>query len=399
MAGQPLQRLESWLDAGQVSRAEKLALAWGFAVALDEGGGAEDVPSAGPPARLLRRLPLGRGSYLRIVSAAARAYAQLGAMAGDSQPMREVRRTTWTACFGDSLHQVPQLERVIRDHDVLILGETGTGKEGIAQVIRQGTLGGEDGDPAPFAAVNAAAVPETLIESELFGHVKGAFTGASAARGGRIKTAHGGCFFLDEVGDLRTTTQVKLLRVMETNEVQPLGSDSSQDADVRWVAATHRDLAAMVEQDDFRRDLFQRLAGTVLRLPPLRERPEDIPAIGRSFLERYLGETQLPHLANISRWLEGAEARRHDWAGNIRELQNALRNQLLGLPPGLLGEVTRAQPPPDWVPPSIAGNRASLDEVRGWYVRRVLASVEGNLSAAARVLEVDRVTARRIARA
>lgn len=218
--------------------------------------------------------------------AAGRCYRALAAVLGGSKRMNRVRRDTWAACFGDSLRSALDLERVIRDHDVLLFGETGTGKEAIARAIQLATPGGTDGAPAPMAAINAAAVPLTLVESALFGHIKGAFTGAQETRTGRLRTASGGSFFLDEVGDLPSTTQVKLLRVMETNEVFPLGSDSPETIDVRYIAATHKDLEAMVECKEFRRDLFQRMAGNVIRMPPLRDRPEDMIEIGTAFVAR-----------------------------------------------------------------------------------------------------------------
>jgi DNA-binding NtrC family response regulator len=292
------------------------------------------------------------------------------------------------------------LGKVIEDHDVLILGETGTGKEAIAYALQEGAIGPEDGTAAPRSALNAAAVPETLVESELFGHVKGAFTGASETRKGRIRSAHRGCFFLDEVGDLMPTTQVKLLRVMETNEVHPLGSDEGHEAVCRYVAATHRDLERMVEEGDYRRDLYQRLAGNVIRLPPLRDRPEDIPEIGRDFVQRFLPEGQLPETrTRLFDWLESREAQRHSWPGNVRGLQNALRNLLLGLPAGIDGTLAPlAETDSEALPVAMRECVATLTDVEDWYLARVLEHTGNNLAQTARILGVDRTTVRRRAR-
>ena len=313
--------------------------------------------------------------------------------------MRRVRRDTWAACFGESLYHALVLEAVVRDHDVLILGETGTGKETVAEAIVAGTPGDASGSPCPRAALNAAAVPDTLIESELFGHVRGAFTGAQGSRAGRIRSAADGCFFLDEIGDLTDTAQAKLLRVMETDEVTPLGSDKPERADVRYVAATHQDLAAMVDAGSFRRDLYQRLAGNVIQLPPLRQRPEDIVDIGLAFVARYVAdEGQALGLDHLRPWLESAEARAYPWPGNVRELQNALRNVMLGLPPALTAE-PRSSPTAAPLPPALVDGSWPLAQVERWYIDRVVQRSAGNLSEAARFLGVDRSTlARRLRR-
>jgi transcriptional regulator with GAF, ATPase, and Fis domain len=347
--------------------------------------------------RLARRLPRPRSAYLRVAMAAGRCHRALTAMSGGSAAMQRVRRETWAACFGESLYHALLLESVIRDQDVLVLGETGTGKESIAIAIQEGTPGPADGRPAARATLNAAAVPETLVESELFGHAKGAFTGAIAGRVGRIRSAAHGCFFLDEIGDLRSTAQVKLLRVMETDEVSPLGSEAVYDADVRYVCATHRDLAGMVRAGEFRHDLYQRVAGHVITLPPLRERPEDIVDIGLDFARGYLSEAHGElGLTRVRRWLESSEAQRHNWPGNVRELLNALRSVMLGLDPGI-GKASApiAEAPGAALPPALRDGTASLRQAGDWYARRVVARLNGNLSQAARILGVDRATLRR----
>jgi transcriptional regulator with PAS, ATPase and Fis domain len=245
-----------------------------------------------------------------------------------------------------------------------------------------------------MAAINAATVPETLVESALFGHVKGAFTGAQDTRAGRLRIAHGGSFFLDEVGDLPSHTQIKLLRVMETNEVYPLGSDSPETVDVRYIAATHKDLEQMVEAREFRRDLFQRLAGNVIRIPPLRERPDDMVEIGVGFVRDYLGEAAGSQLEHIEAWLHSEPARAYAWPGNVRELQNALRNLMLGLDPGI-GGTGAAETVDVSLPASVRDCEAPLESITDWYLQRVLEHCDGNFTLAAKVLEVDRSTVRR----
>tara|TARA_B100001750_G_scaffold41824_1_gene30493 strand:- start:253 stop:1530 length:1278 start_codon:yes stop_codon:yes gene_type:complete len=376
------------LEAGAVAEAERVLLAVGHADAL-----AERRAWPGLAKRVWAGLPRERTDYLRVVRAAARCTRALDRLVGESQAMRALRRDTWAACFGGSLRDALYLGRVIVDHDVLILGETGTGKEALAQAIQDGMPADADGD-APRASLNAAAIPETLVESALFGHTKGAFTGAERDRTGAIRQAHGGCLFLDEVGDLPRATQVKLLRVMETDVVQPLGADEPQEAHCRYVAATHLDLRAMVERGDFRRDLYERLAGHVLRVAPLRERREDIPELGRHFVRRYLAEGELPEVWDrVTTWLDRARRLPHSWPGNVRELQNMLRSVLLGLDP-TLDPVAPTVEGTD-LPTTIAENTATLREVEDWYLARVLAAQDGSAAAAARVLGIDRGTVRR----
>jgi len=377
-------------------RAKRAVLAVGHAQAcLGPSDAAGVLPATLLRDREWRRFPRPRAAYLRIAMAAGRCHRALSAMRGSSEAIARVRRETWSACFGESLHHALALENVIRDHDVLILGETGTGKESIAEAIQLATPGGDDLEPAPSAALNVAAIPETLIESELFGHVKGAFTGANETRRGRIRSAAGGCLFLDEIGDLGLSAQVKLLRVMETNQVTPVGADKPHGADARYVAATHQDLGEMVAQGRFRRDLLERLAGNVIHVPPLRERADDIAEIGMGFVTGH-GEkiAEVVDLGRIEAWLSGPVARGHSWPGNVRELQNALRNLMLGLD----ARLDEGSPPSSvsaeelGIPAGVRQGTATLRAVRDWYVRRVMVANAGNVSRAARALGVDRTT-------
>ncbi|HLU64866.1 MAG TPA: sigma 54-interacting transcriptional regulator, partial [Kofleriaceae bacterium] len=202
---------EAALRRGDPAHASDVALAVAHAQTQAGLEPARLLDEAVLPRSIARRLPHPRGDYVRVAAAAGRCERVLARVRGTSDAIQRARRSAWAACFGDSLRHLLELERVIRDHDLLLLGETGTGKELFAAAMQEGTPGGPDGGPAPRASINAAAIPETLVESELFGHVKGAFTGATDSRTGRLRSADGGCLFLDEVGDLPPHTQVKLL--------------------------------------------------------------------------------------------------------------------------------------------------------------------------------------------
>jgi len=206
---------------------------------------------------------------------------------------------------------------------VLIRGETGTGKELIARAIYQHS----DRANKPFIAVNCAAIPETLLESELFGHERGAFTGAQSQRIGRFEQAHGGTIFLDEIGDLHPNTQSKLLRVLQEKQIQRLGGDEVIPVDVRILAATHCDIETAIAEKDFREDLFYRLNGVTIPVPTLRERREDIPVLVNFFIQRdarSLG-VESPSIQSDAVALLGDQA----WPGNVRELENSVRQALL----------------------------------------------------------------------
>jgi PAS domain S-box-containing protein len=228
---------------------------------------------------------------------------------GKSEPMRQLFQV------------LPEAAR--SGATVLIRGESGTGKELVARAVHDLSPRHE----GPFVAVNCAAIPEALMESELFGHVRGAFTGADRDRQGRLAAAKGGTLFLDEVGDLPLGLQVKLLRALDRGEYAPLGSNKSQRADVRVVAATHRDLEEEMAQGRFRQDLYYRLNVVELRLPPLRDRREDIPLLADYFLERLAAERGEP----VRKVSQAAMARllEYSWPGNVRELQNALEHALV----------------------------------------------------------------------
>ena len=204
------------------------------------------------------------------------------------------------------------------DSNVLIQGESGTGKELVARALHNLSRRAK----APMISVNCAAIPETLIESELFGHEKGAFTGASAGRAGLVEAADGGTLFLDEIGELPLEAQARLLRVLQEGEIRRVGSVQSQKVDVRLIAATHRDLKTLAKTGQFREDLYYRLHVIALRLPPLRERGNDVLEIANAFLARQ-GERMNSRGMRFSRDAEQA-IRHYPWPGNVRELENAI---------------------------------------------------------------------------
>jgi nitrogen regulation protein NR(I) len=207
--------------------------------------------------------------------------------------------------------------------NVLIRGETGTGKELIARAIYQHS----DRAKAPFIAINCAAIPETLLESELFGHERGAFTGAELRRIGRFEQADHGTIFLDEIGDMTPGTQVKLMRVLQEKTVQRLGGKETISVDVRVIAATHRNLESAIVANQFREDLFYRLSVVVITLPPLRDRKEDIPQIVRYFLRKHAPELGVAEPSIHPDALDALCAQH--WPGNVRELENVVRKLLL----------------------------------------------------------------------
>jgi nitrogen regulation protein NR(I) len=210
-----------------------------------------------------------------------------------------------------------------RPVNVLIRGETGTGKELIARAVYQHS----DRSNEPFIAINCAAIPETLLESELFGHERGAFTGAEERRIGRFEQANHGTIFLDEIGDMTLGTQVKLMRVLQEKCLHRLGGKEPIIVDVRVVAATHRDLEAAIRQNQFREDLYYRLSVVVIPLPPLRDRREDIPELVRYFLRKYGPELGNAQPSIVPEALDFLQAQ--SWPGNVRELENVLRKALL----------------------------------------------------------------------
>lgn len=207
--------------------------------------------------------------------------------------------------------------------NVLLLGETGTGKELIARALHYNSSRQEK----PFVPINCSAIPENLLESELFGYIKGAFTGAVASKRGLFEEADGGTVFLDEIGDLSQQLQAKLLRVIDDHEIRPLGGVNSKKVDIRTIAATNRDIFRAVQEGTFREDLYYRINVVTIKLPPLRDRKEDIPILARHFLEKYSHE-----LGKTVKFIDDSALKLlmdYDWPGNVRELQNIIERGVL----------------------------------------------------------------------
>ncbi len=275
---------------------------------------------------------------------------------------------------------------------VLISGESGTGKELVARAIHYSSPRAS----APFVPVNCSAIPETLIESELFGYVKGAFTGANETRAGFFQTAEGGTIFLDEISATPLPTQVKLLRVLQEREVCMVGSTRTSKVDIRIVAATNKDLLALVKQDLFREDLYFRLNVISIALPPLRDRDDDVLSLMHHFARKFAREMgkREPHFSDQALQI----LRNYHWPGNVRELENVIQRLIVMTD-------TDAIEPADL--PSLmrfsalrgSGFDRTLAEVEVEYIRNVLASVDGNRTRAAQILGIDRKTLREKLRA
>jgi two-component system response regulator HydG len=316
------------------------------------------------------------------------------ALRRENQQLRDVVRERFSSArlLGESagMRRLRALiERVAAvPSPVLILGETGCGKELVARAIHA------DGPRAarPFVAVNCAALPESLLESELFGHARGAFTGATQARRGLFVEADGGTMFLDEIGDMPLPLQAKLLRVLQSGEIRPVGAEALRTVDVRCIAATHHDLDRLVETGSFREDLYFRLNVLRVRVPSLRERPDDIPLLVEHFLARSRGRVPGADVAGIrADALQALVA--HPWPGNVRELEN-LVERLVVVGSGQqvdLAAVQEALGPAharDWFA-GVLSDPVPLDELEDRYIAAVLDRVGGNKNRAAAILGID----------
>jgi len=322
------------------------------------------------------RVVLQRASYLANLEREHRELQQKGG------------QDVFEGLVGDS-PQIQDIFRMVRrvgssDVPVLITGESGTGKELVARAIHRHSAR----QAAPFVPINCGAIPETLLESELFGYERGAFTGASQQRKGRIESAQGGTLFLDEIGDIPLALQVKLLRFLQEHEIMRLGGKDAIDVDARILAATNVDLRKAINEGRFREDLYYRLCVVTVAVPALRDRPSDIPLLARTFLLRFSDELKKGLKGFTPQAVEALTA--HGWPGNVRELENRVKRAVVMAegryvtPENLELQITGS--------PDAATLKASRDHREKELVRLAMEKAEGNVTRAASYLGVSRPT-------
>jgi DNA-binding NtrC family response regulator len=324
-----------------------------------------------------------------VLSVVRRSVAHLELERENEQLKGEVNLLHSLVFASPAMSQLALLVRRVapRDVTVLITGESGTGKERVAEALVRGSRRADK----PFVQFNCAALTPELAEAELFGHARGAFTGAVHARAGLFREADGGSLLLDEVGELHPGTQAKLLRVLQESEIRPVGEDRPVHVDVRILAATHRDLVALAAAGSFREDLLYRLKVVTLQVPPLRERPEDVPVLARHFLARAAKRFGVPQARLTPELLARLLAYR--WPGNVRELENAIESAVALSPDGTL-ELSSlpdpAGPPQSHPAPTKFKERVAAYE-RGLIIA-ALDAAKDNQSEAARLLDMSRAT-------
>ena len=322
------------------------------------------------------------------------------AFAGDTVRMSSNPTESVPRLIGEHIlvHKINQLITRVASTDatVLIMGESGTGKELVARAIHVQSQRTE----RPFIPVNCGAIPAELLESEMFGHERGAFTGAVGQRAGMFQLANGGTIFLDEVGEMSPTLQVKLLRVLQDHEIRPVGADRAFKVDVRVLAATNKDLASEVEAGRFREDLFYRLQVIPIVMPPLRERRSDIPLLIQHFLEKHnrkrVGRpARISEAAMVHLW-------EHDWPGNVRELENLLERLVIlsedglidvhHLPPNIRSLISEKKIPRPQLGEEGLDLNTAVEEFENRLIEEALRRTKGNKQAAARLLGLKRTT-------
>ena len=313
----------------------------------------------------------------------------------DNTALRQEIKRTWTMgeVIGKSSGMKEVFDLVTRvaqaTANVLIMGESGSGKEMVARAVHQ------NGPRAnkPFVAINCTAIPETLLESELFGHAKGSFTGAFQRKRGLFEEAEGGSLFLDEIGDMNVALQSKLLRVIQERKVRPVGDNVSRDVNVRIIAATHKDLKAAIKDGRFREDLYYRLSVIPIIIPPLRQRREDIPLLAEHFLTKYAATNN----ANVKGFTKRAMVKLMGlrWEGNVRELENVVERAVVLATQALIDEADI--PSPETMNAeeffiSATGNFPTLEQLESRYVQVVLDKTAGRKDKASQILGINRRT-------
>jgi two-component system response regulator HydG len=334
--------------------------------------------------------------HLKELSVAFGRASRFRALKSENQTLRAQIQKDWTAegIIGKS----PSMQAVINllrraaptTAHVLITGESGTGKEIVARALHNMS----PRKPHGFLAINCSAIPEALLESELFGHQKGAFTGATQNKAGLLADADKGTFFLDEIGDLSLSLQAKLLRFLQDKEIRPVGSNTPQKVDVRILAATHKDLAKGIRDGWFREDLFYRLNVIPLHLPPLRSRAEDVQLLAEHFIQKASANYDMPRKKLTAAALRKLMA--YSWPGNVRQLENVIERAMV-LAPGDridvddLLELDHAQKP-EFDPERAFGQMIPLKDLEAQYIEYVMRKVGGKREAAAKVLGISRRT-------
>ena len=305
-------------------------------------------------------------------------------ISGRSPAIKKLREEIWSASFGSSLSRAVQSLNLLRRENVLIIGETGTGKERIAAIIAEAAFHKSGTGKPQYRIINASAIPETLLESELFGHKKGSFTGANSNKKGMLEEADNGVFFFDEIGDLPLHVQPKILRALEEGKIRRIGEDKEKTINVKFIGATHKNLEQMIQDDKFRKDLFYRFNGFIINAPPMRElNEEDFLDIGRSFAEEtdaslYKDEIE-PKLIK--------DFYGHKWAGNVRELGNKVRNLILrGEVPSFTPDVADQN---ILIPENITNCTWTLEELNNWYAKQVKNKYQNNMSKASKALGIS----------
>jgi DNA-binding NtrC family response regulator len=349
-------------------------------------------------------------AYDEVVLAVARAVERRRLIETNRQLKRQIDVSErWKGIVG-ATQAMRELFRLVEgvaptDATVLLLGESGTGKELLARAIHERSAR----QAAPFLAINCSALTDTLLESELFGHVRGAFSGASTSRLGVFEEASGGTLFLDEIGDISPATQVRLLRALQEGEIKPVGSTEIRKIDVRVIAATNRDLEAAVRAGTFRQDLYYRLNVVPLELPPLRHRRDDIPLLLHHFLHRYSAKFGKAVSRATPAALEALQG--YAWPGNVRELENVVQRAVVlaagdeitldGLPPAVRLQPGREKEPAaarSFEVPFARAKQAAIEAFERGYVTDALTRTAGSVAEAARLCGLDKSNFRRIVR-
>lgn len=317
----------------------------------------------------------------------------------DNQRLRQELKGEWR--LENILGKSPRMKEVFdlvervapSTANVLIQGESGTGKEVVARAIHN--LGPRA--EKPFIAINCTAIPETLLESELFGHAKGSFTGAAGKKKGLVEEANGGTLFLDEIGDMSPSLQSKLLRVLQERKIRPVGDTNSIDVDVRIVAATHKDLKSGIKEGTFREDLYYRLSVIPINLPPLRERQDDIPLLAEHFLNKYAATNGANGTPRVRGFTKGAISKLMHlrWQGNVRELENLVERAVVLCRGNMIEESDIPDPEVASIEDSFKGITSdfpTLTQLEERYMRIVLQKTAGRKDKAAQILGVNRRT-------